>query len=121
PDDWARFPPGARKLRVTGPPVGLDVVEVLTATLARGRFDHLELIGCRIGPDAARRLAVWPGLADLASLDLRANDLQRAGAEALAASPHLGGLRELVLTGFRHATPVSEVLRGKFGRRVRMA
>jgi uncharacterized protein (TIGR02996 family) len=121
PDDWARFPAGARKLRVTGPPEGLDVVEVLTATLARGRFDHLELIGCGIGREETRRLAGWPGLADLTSLDLRANDLQRTGAEALAGSPHLGGLRELVLTGSRHATPVSEVLRGKFGRRVRMA
>jgi hypothetical protein len=45
------------------------------------------------------RLADWPHLPNLATLDLTYNRLDDAAARLLADSPHLGGLRVLDLAG----------------------
>ena len=44
------------------------------------------------------RLAAWPGLSRVTTLDLRNNELTPAAVEALCASPHLGNLTTLRLS-----------------------
>jgi hypothetical protein len=48
-----------------------------------------------LGPEAARALADWPGLARLRSLHLYSNPLGDDGVSALAASPHIANLWRL--------------------------
>lgn len=51
-----------------------------------------------IGAPQLASLLAWPGLPQLRSLSLRANDLTDAEAAAIAACPHLSGLRALDLS-----------------------
>jgi uncharacterized protein (TIGR02996 family) len=68
-------------------PAGLPAWSGLTLHLASNGF----------GPEEARTLAAWPGLARVRTLLLGGNRIGPAGAAALAASPHAAGLAELDL------------------------
>lgn len=51
----------------------------------------------QLGTAGAKAIANWPGSSRLTSLNLQSCQIKREGAIALAASPHLTGLKELLI------------------------
>ena len=93
--------------------VGDDAIEVLAASPHLAGLEQLDLGYNRIGP--ARALASSPGVARLKNLDLSGHHMDEAGARALTESPHLTGLRRLIMRG-RVPPAAVELLRERFGK-----
>ncbi|MBY0228162.1 MAG: TIGR02996 domain-containing protein, partial [Gemmataceae bacterium] len=70
-------------------------LEQLTESPLLAGVPCLELVGDRMGPEAAALLAGWPGRARLRRLDLEVSALAPDEAAILLGSPHGAGLRAL--------------------------
>ncbi len=89
---------GLRGLDLSGCPVGTPTVEALCAMGRLFRDGQLRLRECGLTDESLGVLAAAPATAVLRTLDLGNNDaITDAGAQALAASAHLKGLRSLSL------------------------
>lgn len=107
--------------------IGPDGLAALLEGPSAGRLRRLQLNGCIVrdawratpeGEAAGRLLAACPRLAALEELHLVLEGVGDEGALALAASPHLAGLRLLDLGGNRFGPAAVEALRQRFGPRV---
>lgn len=98
----------------------LREIRQLTASPHLGRLRGLALAGLHLGDEEAVVLARTATLASLDLLDLRENRIGTDGAESLAASPHLDGIKALLL----YQNPVGDrgikALRHRFGDRVKL-
>lgn len=98
----------------------LRQVRQLTESPYPGRLRGLALAGLHLGDEEAVVLAGTAALASLDLLDLRENRIGPGGAEALAVSPHLAGIKALLL----YSNPVGDrgaaTLRLRFGDRVKL-
>jgi hypothetical protein len=81
---------------------------------------RLVLKGNAIGVTGARALAASPLLARLTVLDLSNNRIGNAGARVLATSPQAAGLKVLNLTTNAIGGDAAEMLRNRFGKRVKV-
>lgn len=95
-------------------------VKRLAASPHLGRLRGLALERLGLGDEEAAVLAGTAALASLDLLDLRENRIGATGAESLASSPHLDGIKVLLL----YQNPVGDrgtaALRRRFGERVRL-
>jgi hypothetical protein len=74
------------------------------------------VIGDAIGNEGIRAIAASPHLAGLEELVLVSNEMGRAGARALAESPHLQRLQSLVIKSQIYCDKRSfELLQNRFG------
>jgi uncharacterized protein (TIGR02996 family) len=89
--------PGLRLLNLDINPLQTQGVAALTA-LELPRLEQLSLARCQVGPRGAARLARWPSLAGVRSLNLDKNALGPDGLRALLGSPHLTALVSLDLS-----------------------
>jgi len=73
-------------------------INVFVTTPGLPALRHLCLRGVFLGAEGTRTLATSASLGRLRELDLSCNDIGDAGAEALAAAPHLASLTRLVVS-----------------------
>jgi uncharacterized protein (TIGR02996 family) len=97
---------GLRALRVPNNSVGNGAVDALVAATTLPSLEELDLSeesyghyaeDPRITESGVLELAGWPGLAGLRTLVLSGNDLQRGGLRVLLQSPHVVGLKKLII------------------------
>jgi hypothetical protein len=99
-----------------------ELVSALIHSTGLGAVRSLRLNWCTLGDEQTIRLVGHPWVGQLEALDLRSNHIGPDGGWAIARSPHLDGLRTLVLL----ANPVlrdasaQEALRKRFGNRLRV-
>jgi Ran GTPase-activating protein (RanGAP) involved in mRNA processing and transport len=87
-----------RELHLEGNAITSKGILALVASPHLTGLEQLYLNGAwGIGPAGAKRLAAWPGLANVTALDLSSCGIKDAGLAALAASPHLKQLKYLYL------------------------
>lgn len=103
-----------------GSQVFAEGVRVLVNSPSAGRLEHLCLAGQRLGNHVATVITSATRLTNLRTLDLSDNGIIDAGADALAAAPHLAGLERFILRG--HRTTIGkaarERLKKRFGKEV---
>jgi uncharacterized protein (TIGR02996 family) len=105
-----------RHERYSLPPIGWRAAELLT------RFPHLgdlNLLGQRISDEGAERLAASPNLEGLKRLHLGGNALGPRGVRAILTSPYLAQVEELDLSGNRPGGEWIEALAGAHSPRLR--
>jgi len=90
-------------------------VRSLVASPLADRLEHLCLAYQQLS-DIAALIASAPRLNKLRTLDLSDNDITDAGADALAAAPHLAGLERFILRG--HRKTIGKAARERFGKDV---
>lgn len=92
-----------------------EIVRLITAD-PTARLRKLTLKYAGVTNEGIERLAAWPGLANLRSLDLDDNNITE-GYLALARSPHAGNLKELNVDGYwlRDLPAVKAELDARFG------
>jgi hypothetical protein len=90
----------------------------LAASPAGFRLRELGVARCELGAAGLRALAAWPGLADLARLDLHGNRSLNALFAELADSPHLRPGTAVDLHGMRLEPAVLNRFRARLGRRL---
>lgn len=105
-------------LYLSGNQIGDEGVEALAASRHLRGLRELFLEGNQFGDRGAAALAQSPMLAGIQWLYLKGNRIADDGARRLAESPHLEHVRELVLMENRIGEEGTQVLRGRFGRRV---
>jgi uncharacterized protein (TIGR02996 family) len=106
-------------LNSKGPPG--EMVEALIGSTALPALRTLRLPWCTLGDEHTARLVGHPWVGRLRALDMRNNFIAAEGGQAIAESPHLDRLASLNLRGNAVAdTWVAEVLRRRFGGRVRL-
>jgi uncharacterized protein (TIGR02996 family) len=106
-------------LNSKGPPG--EMIEALIGSAALPALRTLRLPWCTLGDEHTARLVGHPWVTRLRALDLRNNFIAAEGGQAIADSPHLDRLGSLNLRGNAVAdTWVAEVLRRRFGGRVRL-
>jgi hypothetical protein len=102
---------GLETLELEEMKLGSEGAEALAKSPHLGRLRALNLGWCEIGEAGARALARSPNMASVRSLDLSGEELGQ-GLAALLESPHLGGLRKLVLSKGAISLEGAEALRG---------
>jgi hypothetical protein len=98
---------------------GDESVRALVRSPHLGNLRRLDLSGgflALMGPDGAKALAACPLLTGLVSLEVWHNKIQSAGTMALAESPYLGGLKELIVD--KIYGKARKMLKERFGNRV---
>jgi uncharacterized protein (TIGR02996 family) len=87
----APFVPNLTQFCLAGNEIGSrGLYALLSSGLRAGRLDDLHLHHCGLAPGALKKLAAWPGLANLERLELGANEVTAEVMEALLASKHFG-------------------------------
>jgi uncharacterized protein (TIGR02996 family) len=115
-------PDGVKSLRLYAfDNAGDEVARWVVANVPPGRFNRLGLRRCHLPLATVRLLAKWDGLAHLTELDLRECQINDAGAEALAESPHLEKVERLLVARNGFAKKGKDALKKRFARRVRVS
>jgi uncharacterized protein (TIGR02996 family) len=100
---------------------GDSLLRWVVANVPPGRFNRLALSHSTLLTSTVRTFAKWTGLAHLNELDLRGNQIDDAGAAALAASPHLEDVKQILFARNNITEKGKEALKKRFARRVRVA
>jgi uncharacterized protein (TIGR02996 family) len=121
---------GLNRLNLAGNRVGLDGLRALLASSSLRQLRDLDLSGGtnqqgrpvpNIGNDGVLMLASSPETARLTRLNLSSNAIAASGLRALADSPHLEGLSQLIIHEPVIPEREAEALRARFGDRVQIS